>query len=274
MKTIVDIINENLTLNDQPSGIVLFEAYYIKKHGSLEAAQNHFLKLKQQCETDEQFQNMLIVQMETDFNFTKLKPLLDVFLKIENFSSFLNIEEDIKNCLMKLELSKQDLEKIIETKDLCGSLLIKHLHPEKEILKKLLIVKLADKITFTIKETREELGFKDQRTFKKWLNYFFPDKYNGRRIVNILDYINIWEKFLLTPEEHKIDIKNKSVEYRQRLDQGLVFSKERLKKLTADHYKALKNEIDSINKLEGLQLPNNVDKFPFSIVHIIKKHLT
>ena len=48
---------------------------------------------------------------------------------------------------------------------------------DDDALRKLFVVKLADKITFTIKETRQELGFKNQRTFKKWLIYYYNDKF-------------------------------------------------------------------------------------------------
>ena len=64
-----------------------------------------------------------------------------------------------------------------------------------------------------------------------------------------------------------------TVEYKKRLDEGLIFSKHRLKRLTKGDYKLLKVEIDSINQLENLQLPNDVDMYPFSIVDIFKKHL-
>ncbi|MCG9792802.1 hypothetical protein [Flavobacterium algicola] len=274
MNNIVDIKIKNLIINNQNIGIALIDLFYVKKYGSAEGVQIFFNELKQQCKSEEEFGDLVQQEFENDFKIKTFQPLIEVFSKINNLSSFLNIEKDLKNCFINSKITEQDLLKILELKDLMKQVFEEYFHPEREIQRKLLIAKFADQITFTIKETREELGFNNQRTFKKWLDYFYKDKYNGRRTINILEYIDIWSKFLLGPNEDKIDIKEKSVVYQKRLDERLVFSKNRLKKLTNNNYKLLRIEIDYINKELGLQLPNDVDAYPFSIAEIFKKHIT
>jgi hypothetical protein len=274
MNKLLEIIDKHLMINNQPLMIALIDLFYIKKYGSIEGVQIFFNELKQQCKNEEEFDDLVQKEFEKDFNIEKLQSLVPVFLKINNFSSILNIEKDFKNWSINSKITEQDLLPILELQDLTKQLFEEKFHQEPEILRKLLISRFADKITFTIKETREELGFTNQRTFKKWLDYFYKDKYNGRRTINILEYIGIWSKFLLSPNEDKIDIKKKAVEYQKRLDERLVFSKNRLKKLTNDDYIILRIEIDSINKELDLQLPNDVDAYPFSIAEIFKKHLT
>jgi hypothetical protein len=273
MNKILNAINENLTINSKPAYIGLFELFYIKKYGSLEAAQNFFSDLKKQYVDEDEFNIIIEEQFESDFKFRLFQPLYDIFLRTDNFSSLLNIEDELKKWIINSNITKEKWEEAIKVMDELQLLQNDYYKHEPEVLRKLFIVKLADKITFTIKETREELGFKNQRTFKKWLDYFYKGKFEGRKTINILEYLDIWKNFLLATDENKIDINRNTVEYKKRLEEGLVFSKHRLKRLTKDDYKLLKVEINSINQLENLQLPNDVDMYPFSIVDIFKKHL-
>jgi hypothetical protein len=273
MNKILNAINKNLTINSQPIYLGLFELFYIKKYGSLEAAQKFFSDLKKQYVDEDEFNIIIEEQFESDFKFRLFQPLYDIILRTENFSSLLNIEDEIKNWIINSNITREKWEEAFKVKDELKLLLNDYFKHEPEVLRKLFIVKLADKITFTIKETREELGFKNQRTFKKWLDYFYKGKFEGRKTINILEYLDIWKKVLLRTDENKIDIGKNTLEYKKRLDEGLIFSKRRLKRLTKGDYKLLKVEIDIINQLENLQLPNDVDSYPFSIVDIFKKHL-
>lgn len=268
MNNIADIINKNVIINNQNIGTALIELFCEKKYGSVEGVQIYFNGLKQQCKSEEEFDALVQKEFENHFNIEIFQSLIEILSGLTNFSSFLNIEKEFENWFNNAKISKEDLEKLMEFQDLIKQLFTKHFSKEPEIQRKLLIAKLADKITFTIKETRQELGFTNQRTFKKWLDYFYKEKYNGRRTINILEYLDIWSKFLLNPNEDVIDVKEKAVEYQKRLDAGLMFSKNRLRKLTNNDYKLLRMEIDSINKELGLQLPNDVDAYPFSIAAI------
>ncbi len=274
MNKILKAINENLTINNQPPWLGLFELFYIKKFGSLEAAQTFFSDLKKQYVDEDEYNSIIVEHLENDFKIKEFQPIADIFLKTENFSSFLNIDDEFKNWVINSNITREKIEAILKVMDEFKSLLDDYFRQEHEGLKKLFIVKLADKITFTIKETREELGIKNQRTFRKWLVYFYQGKFEGRKKINILEYLDIWKKFLLSSDENKIDINKNAVEYKNRLEEGLIFSKNRLKRLTKGDYKLLKVEIDAINQFENLQLPNDVDLYPFSIVHIFLKNLT
>ena len=273
MNKILNAINENLTINNQPMNLGLIELFYIKKYGSLEAAQKFFVDLQKQYVDEDEFNIIIEEQFESDFKFRLFEPLYDIILRMKNFSSLLNFENEIYNWFINSNITKEKFEEAFKVMDELKLLLKDHFKHEPEVMRKLFIVKLANKITFTIKETREELGFKNQRTFKKWLGYFFKDKFEGRKTINILEYIDIWEKFLLGNEEKKININKNTLEYKKRLEDGLIFSKHRLKRLTKGDYKLLKVEINYINQLENLQLPNDVDVYPFSIVDIFKKHI-
>lgn len=273
MNKILNAINENLTINNQPMHLGLIELFYIKKYGSLEAAQKFFFDLQKQYVDEDEFNIIIEEQFESDFKFRLFEPLYDIILRMKNFSSLLNFENEIYNWFINSNITKEKFEEAFKVMDELKLLLKDHFKHEPEVMRKLFIVKLANKITFTIKETREELGFKNQRTFKKWLGYFFKDKFEGRKTINILEYIDIWEKFLLGNEEKKININKNTLEYKKRLEDGLIFSKHRLKRLTKGDYKLLKVEIEYINQLENLQLPNDVDVYPFSIVDIFKKHI-
>lgn len=274
MSKILNLLNENITLNNLPLGLGLIELFYIKKCGSYEAVQKVFAILKEQCASEEEFNIKVEEKLQDDFHIKELLPLCNILLKMESFSSILDIQSEINNWAIQSNLTVDKLEEIIKLQDDFASIIREYYKCDDDALRKLFVVKLANKITYTIKETREELGFKNQRTFKKWLIYYYNEKFENKKTINILEYIDIWNKFLLSPDEIKIDLKNKSTDYKKRLDEGLIFSKNRLKNLTKNDYKLLKIEIETINLEQNLQLPENVDLYPFSIVEIFKKHLT
>lgn len=274
MNKILKVLNENITLNNLPLGLGIFELFYIKKYGSYEAVQKVFIDLKEKCLTEEEFEKIVDEKLEIDFNLKIFVPFYNIISKIESFKSILDMQNEINNWAVESKITIEELDKIIKFQEDIASVMRDYYKCDDDALRKLFVVKLADKITFTIKETRQELGFKNQRTFKKWLIYYYNDKFENKKTINILEYIDIWKKFILCPDENKIDLNNKTSEYKSRLTEGLIFSKNRLKNLTKNDYKVLKIEIEAINQEQKLHLPENVDFYPYSIVQIFLKHLT
>ena len=274
MNKILKVLNENITLNNLPFGLGIVELFYIKKYGSYEAVQKVFTDLKEECLTEEEFEKIVDEKLEIDFNLKIFVPFCNIISKIESFKSILDMQNEINNWAVESKITIEELDKIIKFQEDIASVMRDYYKCDDNVLRKLFVVKLADKITFTIKETRQELGFKNQRTFKKWLIYYYNDKFENKKTINILEYIDIWKKFILSPDENKIDLNNKTTEYKSRLTEGLIFSKNRLKNLTKNDYKVLKIEMEAINQEQKLHLPENVDFYPYSIVQIFLKHLT
>ena len=89
----------------------------------------------------------------------------------------------------------------------------------------------------------------------------------------MLEYIDVIKKFFLNPDELTIDLNNNIDTYKKRLAEGIVIKKSNLIKLTNNDYKLLKNEIDDLKDLKIVNLPDNVDFFPYSIAQLIIKNL-
>lgn len=134
---------------------------------------------------------------------------------------------------------------------------------------------LINDTTISIKKVREEIGM-SQPTFKKWLDYYFPDgqldeiskkkipKYHGKHKITSKDYLLIYSFFLGSPrKEHKTEVK----EIVDRIASGLTVSKIDIKRETKKRSGALKEAILYINEIERPlnQLPDRVDKFPYAI---------
>lgn len=274
MNKIYKAFNHNIILDGLPFNFGIIKLFYIKKYGTEQAAEKVFTDLKDQCLSDDEFNIKVEEKFEIDFNLKIMQPFYEIFLKKDSFSSILDMQNEVNELAIQSQLTIEEIDNIIKIRDTLISILKDNYKCDDAALRKVIIAKLADKITFTIKETREELGFKNQRTFKKWLDYFYPGKFENKRTINILDYIDIWKKFLLGPDENQIDLNKKAIEYKKRLNDGLIFSKKRLKNLTKTDYKLLKIEMETIIKDQNLQLPENVDFYPYSIAQVFKKFLT
>lgn len=150
---------------------------------------------------------------------------------------------------------------------------------KSDFVQKMNYPKLAENVindtTISIKKVREEIGM-SQPTFKKWLDYYFPDgqfdevlkkktpKYHGKHKITSKDYLLITSYFLgVPPKEHKTDVK----EIVDRIASGLTVSKDDIKKETKKRSAALSEAIDFINETErnSNPIPKDVDKFPYAI---------
>ena len=247
--------------------------FYIRIYGSLAEAEKVFNELKLVCKSDEEFLVMRERKIQSDIPLEQFNSLMEYLHSLQSFSTVVNYEKMETSLMLDIQNNPDKWKLVMEIMDDYFNLINEKIGSNKEVIKEILLREINEKITFTIKETREELGFKNQRTFKKWLYYFYGNKFDNRRNFNLLEYIDVIKKFFLKPDEDTIDLKNNIVEYKKRLSDGIVIKKSNLIKLTNNDYKLLKNEIDEFRELKIIKLPENVNSYPYSIAQLIIKNL-
>lgn len=247
--------------------------FYIKKYGSIEEAYKVYYQLRSECKSEEEYLKKIESKIQSDLPLVQIQSLIVYFQSLQSFSSVIN-RGNLENQLLSDMQNNPDNWKVVyEIMDDYFYLMNEQYGFKKDLIKERLILEFNERICFTIKETRAELGFKNQRTFKKWLNHFYGDKYDNNRKFNLLEYVDVIKKFFLKPDEYTFDLNKNLVEYKNRLSNGLVVKKSHLIKLTNNDYKLLKNEIDDLKHLKIVNLPDNVDFYPYSIAQLIIKNL-
>lgn len=273
MIDLIKIIESSKILDFEKYAEVTFNNFYIRKYGSIEEVEKVFNELKLECKTDEEFLKKRERKIQSDIPLEQFKFLMEYIQSLQSFSAIVDREKMEYSLINDVQNNPDNWNLVLEMMDDFTNLVNQHYGFNKELIKEKFIVELNNKISFTIKETREELGFKNQRTFKKWLNYFYGNKYDNNRKFNLLEYIDVIKKFFLKPDEFEIDLKNNIDEYKKRLSNGMVVKKSHLIKLTNNDYKLLKNEIDDLKDFKIVNLPDNVDFYPYSIAQLIIKNL-
>lgn len=239
----------------------------IKKYDSIEMANDVFLELLNNFNSE--YQNFLLNQLKSDLPVDELEILIKNISNINTFSTLIKVDDFFKIN----NVSPETITKIYMLYKDFKSLVDDNIGENRDYIKNKLIQLFNKKITFSIKDTREELGYKNQRTFKKWLVHFYGNKFENRRTIYLLEYIDIIKKFILMPSENDLDIKNNRLEYQNRLKNGLIYSKAKLKKFTNDDYKLLQIELEELNDSNKIKIPSDVDFIPFSIAQLIIQHL-
>lgn len=270
---LVKLVQTSKILEIENFAEVISTNFYIRKYGSQEEADKVFNALKETCKSEEEFLEIRERKMQSDVPLEQFNALMEYIYSFQSFTTVVNREEMEISLMDAVQNDPDSLKLVVEIMEDFSHLINEKFGYNKELIKEKLLREINDKITFTIKETREELGFKNQRTFKKWLNYFYGNKFDNCRKFNLLEYIDVIKKFFLKPEEHTIDLNNNIDEYKKRLADGIVIKKSNLIKLTNNDYKLLKNEIDDLKEFEIIKLPENVDFYPYSVAQLIIKNL-
>lgn len=271
MRAFFKIAEQVLMHQDGALATELFEAFYSHHYGSLEKAQEVFSALQASAGSEAEFQEKLNEKIAGDLPVKEMQALNELMLQVTGFNSLVNL--DIENWVISNNITQEKFDRIVAFMKIFEQVILQKFNQDKEALKAYLKYTFASKIMFSIKETREELMFKNQKTFKKWLNHFYPGKFDNRRYINILEYADIMQKFILHPDETSFDFENKLPDYQKRLNEGLIFPKSRLKKFTRHDYKLLQAEFADNEEILKLALPKNADFFPYSIAQNIIKHL-
>lgn len=270
---LVKLVQTSKILEIENFAEVISTNFYIRKYGSQEEVDKVFNALKETCTTEEEFLKMRERKIQSDVPLEQFNALMEYIYTLQSFTTVVDREKMEISLMHDVQNNPDSWNLVLEIMDDFSQLINEKFGSNKELIKEKLLLEINDKITFTIKETREELGFKNQRTFKKWLNYFYGNKFDNCRKFNLLEYIEVIKKFFLKPEEHTIDLNNNIDEYKKRLTEGIVIKKSNLIKLTNNDYKLLKNEIDDLKEFEIIKLPENVDFYPYSVAQLIIKNL-
>lgn len=273
MVDLVKLVKSSNFLNIENFANEAFSNFYIRKYGSIEETEKIFNELRKECNSEEEFIVKKERKIQSDIPLEQFQTLMKYLQSLQSFSTVID-REKLENQLLSDVQNNPDAWKLVyEIMEDYSYLINKKYGFNKELIKEQLILEFNEKITFSIKETREELGFQNQRTFKKWLNFFYGNKFENSRKFNLLEYIDVIKKFFLKPDETNFDLNKNLEEYKNRLSNGIVVKKSHLIKLTNNDYKLLKNEIDDLKDLKILKLPDNVDFFPYSIAQLIISNL-
>ncbi|MVO09891.1 hypothetical protein GOQ30_12035 [Flavobacterium sp. TP390] len=273
MIDIIKLVENNKIFDLNNFAVITFNNFYSRKYGSLEEAEKVFNQLRLECKSEEEFIEKKERKIQSDIPVEQFEMAIKYLQSFQSFSSVVDRENLENQLLSDVQNNPAAWKLVYEIFEDYSYLMNEKYGFNKKLIKEQLILEFNKKITFTIKETREELGFQNQRTFKKWLNYFYGSKYDNNRKFNLLEYIDVIKKFFLKPDELTLDLNKNLAEYKNRLSNGIVVKKSHLIKLTKNDYKLLKNEIDDLKDTQVLNLPDNVDFYPFSIAQLIIQNL-
>ncbi len=259
MKRIFESILKTQVFSEESTAKIATEML-TKVYGSYENGVAQLVRLKQNSKDEEDFNNKL----NYEFFVEEIEQLKTLYTRFDSITSLIVYYSKIQKG-EKQEILKTDRpDEFFSFMKKITPAFIKY---DEEVLVNKLNVK------YSIKETREELGFKNKRTFKKWLNYFYGNKFDGKKYFTLVEYSDVFKKFFLKSDEEDFEVEKFSEEYLTRIQKGLRFKKADLIKYSENNYKIFKLDILDLESLLKLELPSDVDSFPFSIADLIKKNL-
>jgi len=288
MKSLLSKINQKSGINDTTKNIEFIERFYIKKYGSHEKAELVFKQLKENSKNEEAFQLALQEKFKTDFHYKELRLIIKPFIKAKSITSL------IENLFSFKASNKSDaVQNNITTISEDFNDLIKPAFEETFIVSNKsennIINDINQYVTFNIKNTRKELGYPHPRTFNYWLKYFFDSKFDNKINENksknsgkltLFEYIEIVSAFILSYDEEKLNISNPK-EILKRFELQQQTQKQALKELTNNNFSKLKEKLEDLHFSETYKTkfgnkPYDITKrkIPYSLVSIIKEHIT
>lgn len=239
--------------------------FLVAKYDTPEAVQTILQNVKERSYTNEQFFDILLRE---EFYLSEIKCIGEPIENANNMSEMiLNL---YKSNMMYKTLEFEELEAILRKMTAIPALGILALAGFG-------IYEVLKTKTISIIKVREEIGIEHRDTFAKWLTYYFPKgqytkegkeipMYKGKKTMSLYDYIKLYNFFLGTDQRQE-DYKPTSLEIINRIKNGLVVSKDSLKKEKKKRSKDLKEAINFLNEVEE-QLDNpipNANKYPYSI---------
>jgi len=118
---------------------------------------------------------------------------------------------------------------------------------------------------FSIKEITDEFDV-DQRTFLKWLQWFFGDKFNRRKKLTVIEYIEIHAAMLIYDKKRKFNFEKYAETYFKQLLERVVFRKRDLAEFIETDLKTLTKNLTK--RYPGYP---HIDKIPWSLAKEFKK---
>lgn len=224
------------------------ERFLIEIYGGEENAKRAIIKINESKNDIERRKNIL--------NIPYFKTIRTLYKRVFSFNNFTSLLKNIKT-LKKHQIDKEELENLSDLSQKLQPNVFQLLDTNEKIFP----IYISDKIKFSKKEIREEVGFKKQKVFYKWLS-LWKINYKDKNDFTLIEYVKIIEKCLLEEDESfRIDF-NLEV-FLERIEKGLIFNQTRLRKINKKDYKTYKKHINFL-KEEG-KFPQKSRNFPYSI---------
>lgn len=232
--------------------------FFVMFYGGEKELLSRLDKLKEQSNTDEEI-----------FEILKIETNLDFWLKILEILQFNNITELIK-ATSRLQQNRDELVNLITDYEGLKKVFAIQKPFAEYNLKTLFDINfngknreeskiLAKRIIYVTKETIAKEFDCNKRTFTKWLEIYFGDRFVRKdRKITIEEYIEIFEAFFLNDDEN-LDLNNNLNKYLNRLEKGVNFNKSDLAKLCDSDLKTQKEN------LKKIAFFSSINKFPYSI---------
>jgi hypothetical protein len=196
--------------------------------------------------------------------------------EVHTLTDVINMAYDIKHQKINWTLVCTNFEKEVNTLTvILTEVLLKDKYYNIENVNNELDKAVADKKMFTLKQVREELGFKRYETFQPWLKCYFGENYvdsnRNNGYINLYEYQEIIEAFFLSFNETKFDLESNIEVYKQRLDHLLVHSKN-LKHIVGKPNN-FTDDVQIISDNNNLKTPKGARLFPYNRASLIKVEL-
>ena len=279
MKTpfnIFQIIADNSRLANNEIQLAFFEAvlkshlgedaYYIWVEELLKMDRENFGKIY-----FNRFDNIPIIK---DINaridqYENIKTLSDVINMANHISEHPNGKALINHCANY----EEELKKIIAINQ---ELFLKFNNNRIEAALKQFEENLKDVKPFTLKQTREELGFTKQETFNQWLEAYFGTKYLNRNhnngYLNFEEYLEIVRKFFLKFDESEFELEENVKIYKKRLENKLIAHSKDLRHI-ANHPRNFSDDVSIISKIHGIETPKGARIFPYHMASLLESEI-
>jgi hypothetical protein len=240
----------------------LSQAYYECIYGSMENINQRICRLKEEGVTDYDIPKTLWDEIGKIFSLFKniatsknLKSFFEAANKLDDstkdfspdeiilLQNLVNNQARLTATLMKL-LFGIDVEKT--TKEELIEVCLKHVYVSKQ--------DIADEFEV------------DKTVLNKWLEYFFEDRFRGKRKINFNDYLEIFEAFLLLADEGSFNVDFHKEKYFKRIKKGMNYSKTDIATFCDSDLKTLRSQV------RDMAIYSLIDKLPPSIaITIIEK---
>ncbi len=286
----MDAISEALNLNSNEFQWDLIEVSLSYHFGSDSEAKKELALIKKDCISIQEYSEKITKVFMSIPVIKDICQILNLYNGLNSITEIIDFAAKIKEEEINIEFYCSDYNS--EVNKLSKMLKIrfaKHLDGQSKITDEVLEEILAKTTKYTLKQTREELGYPDSRTFNPWLIAFFDDKYvtctgktksgkpsyksKKRGYINFNEYLEIVSMFLLCENEDYFDIENCALEYRDRIKMHKITQKKVLKDLTKNDYKLLRERVEDILGLNNINTSHEFRNIPFRIVSIIKKEI-
>lgn len=288
MKSLLSKINQTLGVRDTAINIEFIERFYINKYGSREEAELVFNQLEENSENEEAFQLALQEKIKTDLHLKELNELIKPYREAKNITDLFKKLLVFKNSNSSTQL-KANIKKISEDCNVLIKPAFEETYNISDKTKKDIINVINKNVTFNLANTRKELGYPHPRTFNYWLKYFFDSKFENKINENksknsgkltLFEYIEIVSAFILSYDENNLDFSNPD-KMLNRFELQKQTQKQVLKELTNNNFSKLKEKLEDLhfsetyrNKFGNKPYDITKRKIPYSLVSIIKEHIT